>query len=87
MSKMTAHEWEIAYGQLEDEHKATLSRIERAIAENKLLWTIIEEALLDILLDIGSMELTEFPQTDQIAIRMMRLRLEQSLESKKLEGA
>ena len=31
MSKMTAHEWEIAFEQLEDEHKATLSRIEKRL--------------------------------------------------------
>ena len=39
MSKMTAHEWEIAFEQLEDEHKATLGRIERAIAYIKEIET------------------------------------------------
>ena len=43
MSKMTAHEWEIAFEQLEDEHKATLSRIESAIA-----WIVQHERVYGI---------------------------------------
>ena len=65
MSKMTAHEWEIAYGQLEDEHKATLSRIESAIAwivQHERVYGIYISCLKEILEGGGSDGLSKKPE-------------------------